>query len=157
MVGYDKEQRESGYEQIIDPATGSVAWQVERATGEVYENRSINVPVGTVFITPEQQRIRTGKAKHSYKRRSKNPKFYFASTETEAGLIDLAPVTVTRLVYLAAFLPYGKSRLMETERTAIKRRDLPRILDVSKATVSRFWGEVCTIQSEKCNTPNMKV
>ena len=138
-----------GYEEIIDPMTGNVTGQVERATGELYENRNVNVPAGTIFYTPEQQRQRAINAKQAQARRQRGRsnsslgRFYYVPIHTEFE--GLTPETVTRLIYLATYLPFGENRLMRTERTPIMRKDLPTVLGLSKATVSRFLHEVSPV------------
>ena len=138
-----------GYEIIRDPATGEVIGQLERATGEIYENLNVNIPVGSFYITPEQQRQRKANKEQAEKRRRVQEenaalgKFYFVPADTRFN--GIMPETVTRLVFLATYLQYDSNRLMLTERTPMRRRDLPAILGLSKATVSRFWHEVSPI------------
>ena len=55
---------------------------------------------------------------------------------------DLPPESLSRLVYLSTYLPWGSNVPHKTQRKSISRKDLPAILDVSEATAKRFWRDV---------------
>lgn len=100
------------------------------------------MPVGTISYTPESQEAYSERKENEKKRymcRSDNP-FYFIPTDEQFD--GIAPETVTRLIYLNTFVGYDNNRLMLTERTPMKRKDLSSVLGLSKATISRFWKEV---------------
>ena len=74
------------------------------------------------------------------KRKANEPlgRFYFVR---EQGFSGLSPETVIRLIYLNTFTNYDDARLMRSERTPMRRKDLPKILGISPASVTRFWRE----------------
>lgn len=145
---------DKGYENFIDSTTGNV-FAIERATGELYETVNVNMPVGSVYYTPEQQRYYKERKESEYKkglrREAASPlgKFYFVLSDERFD--GVSAETVTRLIFLNTFMNYDNNKLMLSERTAMKRKDLPDILKVSKATVSRFWKEVSPKYITECN------
>ena len=98
------------------------------------------------MLTPEQQRDyeeRKQKEKECAQRKHDNGilgKFFF--TSAEESFEGISPESVTRLIYLNTFVGYDDNKVMITLSTPMKRKDLPEVLGVSKATVSRFWKEV---------------
>lgn len=119
---------------------------VRRSTGEITQAVQCCLPVGTISYTPESQEIyreRQEREQRSELRRLiNNPlgNFYFVPISEQFS--NIAPETVTRLIYLNTFIGYD-NRLMLTERTPMKRKDLEGVLSLSKSTVWRFWQEVC--------------
>lgn len=137
---------EYGYKNIIDSETGSIV-AVEIATGEIYDTFNADLPIGSKIYTPEQQRQhrewKEREQKKEYKKSVLNSlgKFYFVQADEQFK--ELSDEAVARLIYLNTFINYNDNKLMLTERTPMKRKDLSVVLGVSKATISRFWKEVC--------------
>lgn len=133
-----------GYEYITDSNTGRTL-AIRRATGEVSETIQCCLPTGTISYTPESQEMyREQRAREQMKklRRIKNDplgNFYFVPSNEQ--FVGLSPETVTRLIYINTFVGYD-NKLMLTERTPMKRKDLAEVLNLSKSTISRFWREV---------------
>lgn len=136
---------DKGYYNITDDKTGKV-FAVERATGELYETVNVDMPIGSIYYTPEQQRKYKEKKERERKKQmcisnaNKLGKFYFVLSDERFS--ELAPETVARLIYLNTFINYNDNKLMLSKRTHMKYKDLSSVLGVSKATVSRFWKEV---------------
>lgn len=134
-----------GYEYMTDEDTGKVM-AIRRATGEITEAVLCCLPVGTISYTPESQELykeRKEQEQKKHLRRETNKPlgdFYFIPTSEQ--FTNIAPETVTRLIYLNSFVGYDDNKLMLTQRTPMKHRDLAEILNVSKSTISRFWKEV---------------
>lgn len=134
-----------GYEYITDESTGKVM-AIRRATGEITEAVLCYFPIGTINYTPESQELYQERKEQEQKKnlRQKTNKplgdFYFIPTSEQ--FTNIAPETVTRLIYLNSFVGYDDNKLMLTQRTPMKRKDLAEILNVSKSTISRFWREV---------------
>ncbi len=103
------------------------------------------IPKGSYVCTPDQQEENRQRKEEEIKkerRRSTNKPlgdFFFVPAKEQFA--DVAPETVTRLVYLNTFRLHG-DMLMKTQRTPMKRKDLAEVLNVSKATASRFLKEV---------------
>lgn len=134
-----------GYEYMTDEDTGKIM-AIRRATGEITEVVLCYSPVGTIFYTPESQELykeRKEQEQKKHLRRETNKPlgdFYFIPTSEQ--FTNIAPETVTRLIYLNSFVGYDDNKLMLTQRTPMKHRDLAEILNVSKSTITRFWKEV---------------
>lgn len=134
-----------GYEYMTDEDTGKIM-AIRRATGEITEAVLCYSPVGTIFYTPESQELykeRKEQEQKKHLRRETNKPlgdFYFIPTSEQ--FTNIAPETVTRLIYLNSFVGYDDNKLMLTQRTPMKHRDLAEILNVSKSTITRFWKEV---------------
>lgn len=139
-----------GYDYVVDGKTGKTL-AVNRGTGEVTDTIDMTVPVGTYFVTPEQQEENTRKRKAAQERREREERqrwqqaehnklgkqyFFIPTNETFDGI---APEMVTRLIYLNTFLDLDKGRLMLTQRTQMTRANLPVVLGVSVSTAKRFW------------------
>lgn len=133
-----------GYEYIADESTGKTM-VVRRSTGEISEAVNITVPYGSIIYTPEsQERYKERKdqeRRNELRRLTGKPLGSFYFVPASERFANIAPETVTRLIYLNTFVRYD-NKLMLTERTAMKRKDLAEVLNVSKSTVSRFWKEV---------------
>lgn len=136
------------YEYITNPETGET-YAVEKATGEATPTKTVTAPIGTVFYTPaQQQAYKTQKDKqseHYLKRLDKSlsplGNYYFISSVEQFE--GLTPETVTRLIYLSTYmLRYNSNKLMLTERTPMRRKDLISVLGVSDSSARRFWREV---------------
>ena len=140
-----KAYRPEGYVYGVYPDSGQ-PFVISRATGEVTDAITITVPVGTVSITPEQQ-----KAIHDRKEQQKRfldrkaimdsfGRFYFL--HTTQGFGDVSPETAARLVYLSTFLKWEDGALLITQRKKMGRDSLQEVLGLSRQTVSRFLDEV---------------
>ena len=133
-----------GYQYFTDDSGSTKAVQV--ATGEVTDTVWMCLPIGTQIRTPEeivaQAEYLKLKEQNELRRLSNKDlgKFFFISNEEDFK--DLSPQTVTRLIYLNTYIRFGDNKLMLTERTPMKRKDLAKILGVSKAVITKFWKEV---------------
>lgn len=133
-----------GYEYFKDDYGSTKALQV--STGEVTETVWMCLPIGSQIRTPEaitaQNEYLKLKEQNELRRLANNDlgKFFFISNEEDFK--DLAPQTVTRLIYLNTYTHFGDNKLMLTERTPMKRKDLANILGISKAAITKFWKEV---------------
>lgn len=133
-----------GYEYIADESTGKTM-AVRRSTGEISEAVNITVPYGSIIYTPESQEQykerKEQERRNELRRLTGKPLGSFYFVPVSERFANIAPETVTRLIYLNTFAGYD-NKLMLTKRTAMKRKDLAGVLNVSKSTVSRFWKEV---------------
>lgn len=133
-----------GYEYIADESTGKTM-AVRRSTGEISEAVNITVPYGSIIYTPESQEQykerKEQERRNELRRLTGKPLGSFYFVPVSERFANIAPETVTRLIYLNTFVGYD-NKLMLTKRTAMKRKDLTGVLNVSKSTVSRFWKEV---------------
>ena len=118
----------------------------DRSTGEYIPPVPVLAPVGSGFMTPAQYQARnksleTKQRKAAVTRASRDKRFYFAVADKE--YTEPKPETLARLVYLATFLNYESDKLTFDEKGSkpIKRRDLPKLLGISKASVSQFCKE----------------
>lgn len=133
-----------GYEYIVDAFGETKA--VQRSTGEITETVWMCVPIGSQIRTPDeivaQAEYLKLKEQNELRRLSNKDlgKFFFISNDEDFK--DLLPQTVTRLIYLNTYTHFGDNKLMLTERTPMERKDLAKILGVSKAVVTKFWKEV---------------
>lgn len=133
-----------GYEYFTDDTGATKAMQI--SSGEVTETVWMCLPIGSQIRTPEGIAAQTEYLKlkelNELRRLSNKDlgKFFFVSSEEDFK--DLLPQTVTRLIYLNTFTHFGDNKLMLTERTPMKRKNLAEILGVSKAVITKFWKEV---------------
>lgn len=121
---------------------------INTITGEVRKSITVVIPDGSRIFTPEQQEAIERKKKNTerrYWRRQQNDElagrkgFYFIPNNTDFE--GLSPSNVTRLIFLNTFLDYETGLLLESGK-AIKRKDLQRLLKLSRPTVNDFWDEV---------------
>lgn len=137
-----------GYDYLSDGQGGAQA--VQRSTGEVIEAYTAIVPKGSLIYTPEDQgqyRLRVQReaeaaAKKAERklRRKAGDKYYFVLSDF--GGDELQPATKARLIFLATFIEYDTGRLMRTQRTPIRWKDLPEVMGISQSEVYRFRKEV---------------
>lgn len=134
-----------GYDYLCVPDSGKVL-AVQRSTGEVSEAFTGTFPVGTVFQTPEQQEAQ---------RRRNRQKQDFLEQKARLGTLGefsfvsarqrfegVSPETAARLVYLSTYLRTDTSEvLFSTQRTKMKRIDLPVVMGLSRKTADRFLDE----------------
>lgn len=125
---------------------------INNLTGETHETTEAVLPVGTWFIFPEEQeanRERKKRQAESQKRRDTSRElgdFYFV--KGEQGFPDLSPQTLARLIYLETYIGYAnqtnksRNKLMKTQKTQMRREDLPEVLKVSRSLADEFWNEV---------------
>lgn len=137
---------DKGYDYIkVDDGTVKA---VNRYTGEIDDAITVTVPRGTTFLTPQQQEeLRNRKERERrrfFAKTAKGVKFYFVSRGGE--LKGMSPETVARLIYLISYIRLEenkqKDNLLMWKRRPMKREDLPSVLSVSPATVTKFWSEV---------------
>lgn len=119
---------------------------VQLSTGELTEALPCYLPVGTICYTPESQEAyrkrKEREEKRFLKRGASDELGYFFFVLASEQFSDLSPEMVTRLIFLNTFAGYD-NRLMLTERTPMRRKNLESVMDVSKSTVKRFWKKVC--------------
>lgn len=121
----------SNYEYVKSETGEMIA--ISRSTGETIPAVTVLQPAGTWNNTPAQQ--------ERYKQRlyrKQNP-FIFVR---EQDFDDISPESLARLIFLNTFANYNDNKLMVSERAPMLKKDLPKILNVSPATASRFWREV---------------
>lgn len=134
--------RKEFYSNILDESTGKNI-VIRNDTGEVVETVIAEVPIGSYIFTPAQQELLKLKkeleAKKQYKRNA-NVKFVF--TSSEHNYQDIKPETLGRLMYLSTYLQYGSDILSRTQKTKMKKADLPQVLMLPRGTFYRFWEDV---------------
>ena len=122
-------------------------YAVDISTGQFFEAAHIVVPIGTQCITPADREIIEQKSERA--RRKTNSvmlgrgisSFYFVIAKEP--FCKLSPATLGRLVYLSSFLEYEGNRLVtDRNMTAIKQKDLPKLLSISDAAVTEFLKEM---------------
>lgn len=136
-----------GYDYDLIENDGQIFF-ADRDTGKVEKADIIHIPHGSTAIieTPkererkEQRKVQQREHFHKKLQARELGNFFFVATG--GGYRDIKAESLARLIYLCSFLKWGQSGLYATERTPMKRKDLTYILKVSKATVSRFLGEV---------------
>ena len=134
------------YEKVYDQETGELIGYIDPTSGEYIEKITIDIPSGSVWYTPQQQRNYKARKEREAEQRVSNrfndplgPYFFIHADEQFEGI---APEHVMRLIYLASYLSISKEMLMRTERTPIRQDDLMKLLGVSKTTVTRFLEAV---------------
>lgn len=138
----------NGYEFITDPETGQ-RLAVRSATGEVSQARTIEVPVGTISYTPEQQEKYKARKQAEFGRNLKAAMLamqrdelgYYYYTSTERNFDGMTPATLARLIYLCTYLQYDSDYLYMTKRTPMREGDLSKVLNLSRNTVAAFINE----------------
>ena len=134
----------SGYTYTVLESGEKVA--IDNNTGQVLPVITRDFPLGSITYTPQQQKSykeqNDEESNHYFERRLKEKKkdYYFVSREDE--IVDLSPETAARLIYLNSYIDVGHNKLMLSQRTPMRRKDLSRVLNISPATASRFWDEV---------------
>lgn len=125
---------------------------INTRTGEIHRAVNLLTPEGSHVLTPEdQQRNRERKKRQaeSQKRRDTSRElgnFYFVKSEQEFP--DLSPQTLARLIYLETYIGYAdqtdksRNKLIKTQKTQMRREDLPEVLKVSRSLADEFWNEV---------------
>lgn len=145
ILSNGKVYRPEGYDYGVDPDSGR-PFAVSRATGEVIDAITTTIPVGTVFYTPEQQRVirnRKEQQKGFLDRKATMDSFgRFSFLHTMQCFEDVSPETAARLVYLSTFLKWEDGALLITQRSKMGRDSLQEVLGLSRQTVSRFLDEV---------------
>ena len=117
---------------------------ISRSTGETIPAVTVLQPAGSWVNTPAQiekfNKRKQAEKNRLLKRKANEPlgRFYFVREQEFSGL---SPETVIRLIYLNTFTNYDDAMLMRSERTPMRRKDLPKILGISAASVTRFWRE----------------
>ncbi len=130
------------YTYTANEATGEM-FAVRNATGEAVEAIVTTIPSGSIILTPAQQELlRIKKEKEAQKLYKRNNKAKFVFTHSEHNYQDIKPETLGRLLYLSTYLPYGSNVLSRTQKTKIKKSDLPNIMRLSTGTFYRFWEDV---------------
>lgn len=120
---------------------------VDKTTGEVSHAIVCAVPEGSKIYTPAQQRayekLKEAQRKKYFARLSNSELGHYYFVSSAEKFKGLTPETVTRLIYLSTHLiRYNTNTLMLTRKTPMRRKDLAKVLGVSKSTANRFWCEV---------------
>jgi len=136
--------RENKQDDIIDYNGNPL--RVDPTTGEAVQGCYAPLFPGDRIITAAQQeaykQFKEAETKNILHRStSKGIRTHFYFIPKTEDFKDLAPATVTRLIYLNTFARYD-NRLQYSERRPIRRKDLPELLRVSYDTANRFWQEV---------------
>jgi len=136
-----------GYDYSKDSNGNPIA--IDRTTGEVQDAVRITVPVGSKVFTPQdQERYNQWRAQQQREHEQKEIRRLYAESlgkhfyvPAHQGFMDLAPQTVTRLVFLETFADYN-NRLNINAKRAMQREDIASVLGVSQRTVDDFLCEV---------------
>ena len=129
------------YEYFTDD--NGITKAVQTSTGEVFEMKTVTVPIGTKIYTPQQQKIYADKKQtEQLKKQALSDLGHFCFIYGSNIYKEISPSSVTRLVYICTFLKYNSDSLMKTRTTPMKSVDLPKILNINKSTASRFYNEV---------------
>lgn len=119
---------------------------INKKTGEAYNTSIVCSPIGSLCHTPEQVKAYNQRVQNEQKsylhRKNNEPLGNFFFIPTSENFNNISPETVTRLIYLNTFTKFNDNSLMLTQRTPMKYKDLASVLNISKATVTRFWNEV---------------
>lgn len=130
------------YTYTFNELTGETL-AVRSDTGEVVETIVATIPKGSVILTPAQQELlRLKKELEAEKQYRKNDNVKFVFTNSEHNYQDVKPETLGRLMYLSTYLQYGSNVLSRTQKTKIKKADLPQVLMLPRGTFYRFWEDV---------------
>lgn len=116
---------------------------VDTKTGEILDTICVDIPIGSIVYTPQQQaeyKDRKERERNRSLRFKDIPKFSFVNSSHRYD--DIKPETVGRLMYLATYLKYNSNILGQTERTFINKEDLQEVMGLHKSTFWRFWNEV---------------
>lgn len=127
-----------------------VFYKVNKRTGEIIDSGTMK-PIfnGDRVITAEQQAAwdaykikETERTKHRDLSKKNGSHFFVPRMQ---NFPDLKPQTVARLIYLLTFGSYTEKRnqLMQTQKTAMRREALPKVLGLSKDSIDDFLEEVC--------------
>ena len=117
---------------------------IDKETGEVLGTVTALIPRGSQIITPKiRKRIRDKNEAATRKARKKSENaplgsFVFIRSD---GLNSISAESAARLVFLSTFLKFDGGALRRNNRP-ILRSELPKLLGLSKSTVSRFVREV---------------
>jgi len=149
-------KHQPNWEPYISEENGLKGW-INRDTGEFQNGETLFVREGSVVLSPEEvelrkrygeemrawmgaleERLETGKQRYLW--RSKHKHYVFVSTEADFSV--LSPAAVARLFFLGTFMGYEGGALRKTERTPMRRKELPEMLGVSATVAYGFWKEV---------------
>ena len=121
-------------------------YRVDEETGEARELVWIKAERGSITIPLSQieanRKRKQEEAERDLKRTTNSPLGKFYSIPMHEQFPGVSPMSVTRLIYLNTFVSYDGNRLMLTERTPMRRKDLAEVLGMSEATITRFMNEV---------------
>lgn len=127
-----------------------IFYKVNKYTGEIMDSGTMK-PIfnGDRVITAEQQAAWDAYKKKEAERAKRrdlskrNGNHFFVPRMQ--NFPDLKPQTAARLIYLLTFGSYTekKNQLMQTQKTAMCREALPKVLGLSKDSVDDFLEEVC--------------
>lgn len=115
------------------------------ATDEIVPSVTVQVPVDSRIYTPEDQeehRKRKELEQEEENARRLNRRlgdFYFADSSHKYE--DIKPFNMTRLIFLATYIPYGDQYLFLNGHK-MNGKELQKVLRLSDATFSRFWRDV---------------
>lgn len=130
------------YSYTVNETTGEM-FAVRNSTGEAVEAIVITVPCGSTVVTPAQRELLLiKKEQEAQKLYRRNDKAKFVFTHSEHDYQNIKPETLGRLMYLSTYLPYGSNTLSRTQKTKLKKSDLPNIMKLTTGTFYRFWEDV---------------
>ena len=110
------------------------------------------MPQGSSIVTPDEkkrryeamQKRKQNEAKSVYNRITKadSNKLTYSFVNSASRITGVSMPTVARLIYLSTFTGFQKGgKLMITERTAMLKKDLPKVLNVSQSVAYSFCSE----------------
>ncbi len=118
---------------------------IDTETGEILPLIDTKVIVGSKIISPALQESRRNFAVKRQRKQNKKlanedlGDFYMILHENK--IIELSPETAGRLIYLCTYLNYS-NEFMLNKNTRMMKKDLQKILDVSRQTVDNFWRDI---------------
>ncbi len=121
-------------------------YKINPCTGEVRMKRTVEVFEGDMVLSLEQRQaqMRYKELEEQRKRRRDLSRphgdhFFIESHQEFSGLT--AP-NVARLVFLGTFAGYDNG-LRKTQKTILRKADLPEVLNISKSLANNFIKETC--------------
>lgn len=135
-------------------------YMLNESTGELVSWDWAQIPKGGEIKTPEvvelekareiaaamarqNNNITMEQKKQNYYRRLDNkPLGEFCFINADNQYKDISPQSLTRLVYLATYLKYDNDILYKSGNKPMTKKDMEKILKISRNTFTRFWDEV---------------
>lgn len=121
-------------------------YKINHSTGEVRMKHTVEVFEGDTVLSLEQReaQMRYRESEERRKRRRDLSKelgeHFFIESHQEFS--ELTASNAARLVFLGTFAGYDNS-LRLTQKTILRREDLPSVLKISKSATNNFMKEAC--------------
>lgn len=136
------------HEKVIVEVQGAECAPVDDSYSEVigYDpqrgTKIIEVPAGTIWYTPEQQRAyKERQQAEAENRLHRKPSGQFTFMSAREPMNDLTPKTLARLVYLSTYLKYDDCYLYYKSHR-MDRGELEKILGLSPSSATKFLSSV---------------